>query len=115
VRDGLTIEQLVDLPETFGLLLGLRRETRRVFKDGARRYLVERGRIDHRTVVVIWRSTEGWTKADFESDRRFIEEKRFGDGADELLVNGDSTVPGAKSLDPLFKARLFAPVSVESA
>lgn len=30
------------------------------------------------------------------------------EGADEVFVNGDSFIPGARALEPLFKARMFA-------
>jgi adenine-specific DNA-methyltransferase len=30
------------------------------------------------------------------------------EGADEVFVNGDSFIPNAKALEPLFKARMFA-------
>ena len=32
------------------------------------------------------------------------------DGADEVFVNGDSFIPEAKALEPVFKARMFAEV-----
>lgn len=31
-------------------------------------------------------------------------------GADEIQVNGDSRIPGARSLDPIFKKRMFESV-----
>jgi adenine-specific DNA-methyltransferase len=72
------------------------------------RYLVYRGRIDHREVAVIWRDTEGWGQADYERDRQFVAEQKLGEGADEVFVNGDSFIPGARALEPIFKARMFA-------
>ena len=71
---------------------------------------VYRGRIDHRTIAVIWRQTERWQKADFERDKQFVAEQQFTEGADEVFVNGDSLIPGARALEPVFKARMFAPV-----
>jgi adenine-specific DNA-methyltransferase len=115
VRDGQAIERAVDLPETFAAVLGLRTRTRRVLDDAGRRYVVERGTIDHREVAVIWRSTTDWSKADFERDRKFVEGHKLTDRADDVFVNADSTIPGAKSLDPLFKARMFAPLSANEA
>lgn len=108
--DGQTTEGLVDIPETFNYLLGLHAQTRRVYDHGGRSYLVYRGQIDHRQVAVIWRETEGWQKADFERDKEFVAEQKLVEGADEVLVNGDSLIPGARALEPLFKARMFAPV-----
>jgi adenine-specific DNA-methyltransferase len=115
VRDGRSIERAVDLPETFASVLGLRTRTRRVLDDAGRRYLVERGTIDHREVAVIWRNTASWSKADFERDRKFVADQKLTESTDDVFVNGDSTIPGAKSLDPIFKARMFAPVSANEA
>lgn len=110
-RDGETRVQPVDLPETFNYLLGLDVQSRRVLAGGEGRYLVYRGALRNgRTVAVIWRETEGWTEADYEHDRDFIAEQRLTEGADEVYVNGDSRIPGARALDGLFKERMFAPV-----
>jgi len=108
--NGQTRQKQVDIPETFNYLLGLHVQTRRVYDDGGRRYLVYRGRIDHRSIAVIWRETEGWQKADFERDKKFVAEQKLTEGADEIFVNGDSFIPGGRALEPVFKARMFAPV-----
>lgn len=105
-------DKVVDLPETFAYLLGLHVKTRRVYADKDRRYLVYRGRIDHRNVVVIWRDTGGWEKKEYERDKKFVAEQKLTEGADEVFVNGDSLIPNARSLDGVFKARMFAPVGV---
>ena len=127
-RDGETHAQPVDLPETFNYLLGLHVETRRVYltrrhqdteeknlsasaSSGDQKYLLYRGTTRlGRTVVVIWRETEGWEQADYEHDRQFVAEHRLTEGADEVYVNGDSFIPGAQSMEGLFKARMFAEV-----
>ncbi|MBO8142177.1 MAG: site-specific DNA-methyltransferase [Firmicutes bacterium] len=107
-RDGETREQPVDLPETFNYLIGLDVEGRQVLHDGDRRYLVYRGATrDGRRVAIIWRQTEGWTQEDYERDAQFVTKNRLAEGADEVFVNGDSYIKGARSLDGLFKARLF--------
>jgi len=99
----------VDLPETFSYLLGLRVRTRRVREDDGRRYLVYRGSTPERgEVAVIWRDTGGWTEKDFERDREFVRENNLAEGADEVFVNGDSFVPGARSLEGVFKRLMLA-------
>ena len=105
-----TIEKVVDLPETFNYLLGLHVSTRKVYDDDGRRYLVYHGRIDHRRIAVIWRETEGWQKKDLERDKKFVAEQKLAAGADEVFVNGDSFIPNAKALEPVFKARMFSSV-----
>jgi adenine-specific DNA-methyltransferase len=37
-------------------------------------------------------------------------EQQFTEGADEVFVHGDSLMPGARALELVFKARMFAPV-----
>jgi adenine-specific DNA-methyltransferase len=124
IRDGdESVVKPVDLPETFNFLLGLRVRTRRVLhrevkrgkKSGPLRYLVLRGRTNphatggEREVVVIWRTTVDWTQEDYQADRAFIDEHALTDGADEVFVNDQSLLrhPNAKSLDPVFKRRMF--------
>lgn len=109
-EDGETREQVVDLPETFNYLLGLEVETRQVYYDDGIRYVVYRGEIDHRRIAVIWRATEGWGKEELERDKQFIAEQKLTEGAEEIFVNGDSFIPDATALEPIFKARMFAAV-----
>jgi adenine-specific DNA-methyltransferase len=108
--DGRNREKIADVPETFNYLLGLHVVSRRVHDDDGRRYLVYRGRIDHRNVVVIWRETEGWSKEDYERDKKFVAGHTLAEGADEIFVNGESFIPGARVLEPVFKSRMFAEV-----
>jgi adenine-specific DNA-methyltransferase len=107
MENGENVEKEVDLPETFGYLLGLQVQSRKVLMDEDRRYLVYRGVVNDRDTVVIWRDTTDWKEADFDRDRKFVSDKGITEEADEILVNGDSVIPNAKSLDPIFKARMF--------
>ena len=111
--NGNTRELTADVAETFAYLLGLNVHTRRVYDDGGRRYLVYRGETRDapgRGVAVLWRETEGWTQEDFARDRQFVKAQGFADDADTLYVNGGSVIPGAKAVEPIFKARMFASV-----
>lgn len=111
ITEGLeTREKVVDLPETFNYLLGLHVKTRRLYHDGDRRYQVYRGTVDHREIAVIWRTTDKWEQKDFERDMDFIAKEKLTEGADEVFVNGDSFIPEAKALEPLFKRRMFGGV-----
>lgn len=125
IREGDELKvKRVDLPETFNFLIGLRVRTRRVHwrevkKKGKAaekiKYLVLRGRTNphatggEREVVVIWRTTEGWKKEDFSADREFIDGLELTKDADEVFYNDDSFLrhPNSKSLDPIFKRRMF--------
>lgn len=110
-RDGETRVQPVDLPETFNYLIGLNVEMRRVYNDNGRRYLVFHGTTRKgRKTVLIWRETEDWTEEGCRRDREFVAEQKATEGVDDIYVNGDSLIPGAKALEPLFKACIFAEV-----
>lgn len=112
--NGNALERPVDVAETFNYLIGLRVRTRRVYMDDDRRYLVFRGETraaPGRVTVAIWRATDGWTEADYRRDRRFVAETKIADDADDIYVNGDSCIVGARPVEPLFKARMFAGAS----
>lgn len=110
-RDGETREQPVDLPETFAYLIGLDVERRQVLYDGDRRYLIHRGTTRNgRRVAVIWRETKDWVQADYERDARFVAEQSLTEGVDEVFVNGDSYIPGARSLDGIMKSLVLAKI-----
>jgi len=112
-RDGETLARSVDLPETFAYLLGLDVQTRKVYDNGGQRYLVYRGALRNgQTVAVIWRDTKGWTAKDYKDDAAFVAKHNLAADVDEIYVNGDSRIPGARSLDPIFKERMFAGVEV---
>ena len=107
-------ERGVDLAETFNYLLGLKVQNRKVLDDDGRRYLVFRGETraaPGRSVAVIWRETEGWAEVDFARDRDFVDQHNLAGYADTVYVNGDSVISGAKPIEPMFKARMFARVN----
>lgn len=110
--DGQTREKIADIPETFNYLIGLHVKTRQVYDDEGRRYLVYQGLIDRKRIVVIWRELKDWQKAGLERDKEFVTERELTKKAEEIFVNGDSFIPNAKVLEPVFKSRMFAPVEM---
>ena len=112
--NGETRERTADVAETFNYLLGLNVRTRRVYDDDGKRYVVFRGEtsdVPGRNVKVIWRETEGWTQDDFARDRQFVDEQGLVEEGDAVYVNGGSVIPGARAIEPLFKARMFSSAS----
>lgn len=97
----------VDLPETFNYLIGLHVASRRVYENKGTRYLVYRGKADGRETVILWRTTRGWKQEQFEADRDFVAKQKLTEGAEDVFVNTDSFIEGARSLDPVFKRRMF--------
>ena len=104
-------ERAVDVAETFNYLLGLKVRKRDVYNNNGQRYLVFRGETLNapgHQVAVIWRETEDWTEEDFARDRDFVAQNNLSGDANSVYVNGDSTIPGAKPIEPVFKERMFA-------
>ena len=104
-------ERSVDVAETFNYLLGLKVKKREVYEDNGRLYLVFQGEpqtAPGRSVAVIWRKTDGWTEEDFAQDRDFVAKRGLSGDAHTVYVNGDSAIPGAKPIEPMFKARMFS-------
>ena len=109
IIDGLQARtQTVDLPETFNYLLGFSVQTRQCFYDDERRYLVYRGTVGQKNVVIIWRETKGWNEQDWERDYHFIQGQKLTKGVFEVYVNTGSIVPKTKPVDPLFKRLMFS-------
>ena len=106
-RNGKDEPLPVDLPETFNYLIGLHVASRRVYENKGVRYLVYRGKADGRETVILWRTTRGWKQAQFEADRDFVAKQKLTEGAEDIFVNTDSFIEGARSLDPVFKRRMF--------
>lgn len=98
----------VDLPETFNYLIGLHAASRRVYENKGARYLIYRGKADGRETVILWRSTRGWKQEHFEADRDFVVKQKLTEGAEDIFVNTDSFIEGARSLDPVFKKKMFS-------
>ncbi|MDD9799691.1 MAG: site-specific DNA-methyltransferase, partial [Gammaproteobacteria bacterium] len=107
-RNGDHSNTRVDVAETFNYLLGLHVQTRKIYTDKKRRYLVYTGQVGGRAATVIWRDTQGWDVADFEREREFVAKNKFAKGVDLVYVNGNSVIPGALSLDPIFKKSMIA-------
>lgn len=107
LRDMQTQKQDIDLPETFNYLLGLSVQKRQCLHDDGRRYLVYKGTVGQKTVVIIWRENAEWDQENYERDYNFIQENELTEGANEVYVNTNSIVPNVKPLDPLFKRLMF--------
>jgi adenine-specific DNA-methyltransferase len=106
-RHGKDEPSPVDLPETFNYLIGLNVASRRVYENRGVRYLVYRGRAEDRDTVILWRTTRGWKQEQFEADRDFVAKQKLTEGVEDIYVNTDSFIPNARSLDLVFKRRMF--------
>lgn len=97
----------IDLPETFNYLIGLHVDSRKVYDNKGVRYLVYHGKTDERDTVVIWRTIRGWGEEELKADKEFVLKHKLTEGVEDIFINGDSFIPGSRSLDPIFKQRMF--------
>ncbi|WP_048815412.1 site-specific DNA-methyltransferase [Methanosalsum zhilinae] len=96
----------VDLIETFNYIAGIHINSIERKDDGEIQYVVVKGFIEEKNIIVLWRNkTENF---DPEKDKEFVEaEILLNDEYDEIFVNGNSLIEGAKSIDEIFKANMF--------
>jgi hypothetical protein len=98
-------ETNVDLIETFNYIAGIQVKSIKQLKDKKTTYVVVKGLRNEKDIVVIWRDkTEGF---DPKADKKFITENILKEEYDEILVNGNSLINNAKSIDEVFKANMF--------
>jgi len=105
-------EVIVDIPETFDYLLGLKVNKVKVRRHKGRKYLFTLGEKESRTIAVVWREYDDkWTQADFKKDKDFIIEELGSWSPQIVYVNGQSVltptfgdhVVEIRSIEPEFK------------
>ena len=105
-------EVIVDIPETFHYLLGLKVNKVKVRKNKGKKYLFTLGEEESRTIAVVWRECDDkWTQADFKKDKEFIIEELGSWSPQIVYVNGQSVltptfgdhVVEIRSIEPEFK------------
>jgi adenine-specific DNA-methyltransferase len=98
-------EKNIDLVETFNYLAGITVKSIKKVANGPITYVIVKGYRNEKDVIVIWRNKpEGF---DPVKDKEFIEKEILKEEYDEILVNGNSLVKGAKSIDEIFKTSMF--------
>ncbi len=98
-------EKSIDLVETFNYLAGITVKSIKKIVNGTITYIIVKGYRNEKDVIVIWRNKpDGF---DPLKDKDFIEKEILKDDYDEILVNGNSLVKDAKSIDEIFKTNMF--------
>ena len=110
VWDGFTYDtqQAVDLIETFNYIVGL--HVQKWFtteRDGLKYVCVWGYNNDEKRIWVIWRNTIGWTEADYDADKAFIEAWIPAQPYEVLYVNHQCTVPGSMLTEEVFKTQMI--------
>ncbi|MDA0525671.1 site-specific DNA-methyltransferase [Methanococcoides alaskense] len=98
-------EHNVDLIETFNYIAGIDVKSIQRKLDDNEVYLIVKGYRKDKAVIIIWRN-----RADgFEPvrDKEFIENNILNEEYDEILINGNSLIENAKSIDEIFKTNMF--------
>ncbi|MEZ0361537.1 MAG: site-specific DNA-methyltransferase, partial [Hydrogenobacter sp.] len=66
-------EMVVDIPETFNYILGLKVKKIKVRENNERKYMFILGEKEGRDIAVVWREyDDSWKEEDFKSDKEFI-------------------------------------------
>ena len=86
-------EVVVDIPETFNYLLGLKLKKIKTRKDNNKKYLFILGEKERKNIAIVWREyDERWSDEDFKRDKEFIiEELRFW-VPHVVYINGQSVL-----------------------
>ena len=83
-------EIVVDLPETFNYLLGLKVKKSKVRNSG-RKYLFIDGEKDNNEIAIVWRENdENWEEEDYRKDKDFITEQIRDWSPKVVYINGQS-------------------------
>ena len=83
-------EMVVDLPETFNYLLGIKVKKVKV-RNAGRKYLFIEGEKEKQEIAIIWREYDiNWKEKDFEEDKKFIREELKEWTPQMVYINGQS-------------------------
>ena len=86
-------ETIVDIPETFNYLLGLKVKKLKFRKSGERKYMFILGEKSNRDIAVVWRDfEEEWDQKTFKKDKDFITENLLPWKPHIIYVNGQSVL-----------------------
>lgn len=98
-------EKSIDLVETFNYIANVNVSSISLKKDGDRKYKIVKGLIENRNTIIIWRDLVN--NFDEKKDKEFVEKEILTEEFEEIYVNSNSVIKGAKILDDIFKAKLF--------
>jgi len=95
----------IDLIETFNYIAGIEIQSFLFKNNGKVNYIVVKGKRNEKDILVIWRNKTD----DFDPnhDKKFVKEEFLNEEYDEIYINGDSLIEGAKSIDEIIKGSLF--------
>ncbi len=84
-------EMVVDIPETFNYLLGLKVKKIKAREDASRKYLFILGEREGKNYAIVWREyDDNWSDEDFKKDKEFIIKELSEWKPNIVYVNGQS-------------------------
>lgn len=90
----------IDVMKTFNYLIGLEDiEVNNKMISGTE-YTIYRGKMGGESTLIIWRHKKN---VEFEKEREEIEYSEFSN----VYINGDSCIPNARMIQPVFKNKMF--------
>ncbi|MEO0019690.1 MAG: site-specific DNA-methyltransferase, partial [candidate division WOR-3 bacterium] len=100
-------EMVIDIPETFNYLLGLKVKKIKV-RDNGRKYLFVLGQKEGKDYAIVWREySDDWKDEDFKKDREFINQQISEWQPQVVYVNGQSVLTPknweVRYIEPEFK------------
>lgn len=119
---GEPIEAVVDIPETFNYLLGLKvkkikARPLRLAQGDRRKYLFTLGEKEGINIAVVWRKVDdNWDEDDFRKDKEFIIKELKGWMPQRIYINGQSILTTNLEghpveihyIEPEFKTLMFS-------
>lgn len=116
------LEAVVDIPETFNYLLGLKvkkikARPPRLAQGDRRKYLFILGEKEGMTIAVVWRKVDdNWDEDDFRKDKEFIIKELKAWMPQRIYINGQSIVTTnleghtveIQYIEPEFKTLMFS-------
>jgi adenine-specific DNA-methyltransferase len=86
-------EMVVDIPETFNFLIGLKIKKVKRRKENSRTYLFILGEKEGKDCAVVWREySDNWNEEDFKKDKEFIKQELMNWKPQVVYVNSQSTL-----------------------
>jgi adenine-specific DNA-methyltransferase len=84
-------EMVVDIPETFNFLIGLKIKKVKRRKKNSRTYLFILGEKEKKDCAVVWREySDNWNEEDFKKDKEFIKQELMNWEIQVVYVNSQS-------------------------
>ncbi len=100
-------EMVVDIPETFNYLLGIKVKKIKV-RSNERKYLFILGEKEYKDIVIVWREySDDWEEEDFKKDKEFIIKELENWNPHIVYINGQSVLTPknweVRYIEPEFK------------